>query len=79
MKSPILNRAINVLINLDTSAFTFNDYAQLHPMHRSTAYRDWRRLIKQQLIKEIGCVSSDTRIPLYISTSGELNRKLYKA
>lgn len=59
-----LARAQLVLTCLNET-FTFKEYAEWHPKHRSTAYRDWKRLISINFIQEIGCVNTDTRIPLY--------------
>ena len=60
-----LIRAQSVLIYLN-KIFTFRDYVNHHPLHKSTAYRDWRRLISIKFILKIGYVNTDTRIPLYI-------------
>lgn len=59
-----LERARQALIHLD-DRFSFREFAQQHPMHRSTAYRDWQQLLKRRIIQKIGCTSDDTRVPVY--------------
>lgn len=45
--------------------FSFAEYIENHPASRSTAWRDFKKLLQSEHIKEIETVDGDMRLKIY--------------